>query len=293
MILDFLARSWIFLDFLAWLIAKILYNKWKNPRSWQEIQDYPRLSKILARKPRRQALGSNNYYWQAWNSSDGNKRNILYPLYIHRNLNNLSMQREIFQNTYMLNVWSFHAFQIISQYTFKNLTKDQLQCLRLKVSSVILFYVKFSYDNMSYFEKPFAGTSQLLLHQRCLHAMFAPSYNSSSSPFLLIETNTLQLIVKLPETVKLIRLRIQARSCKTGKPENFVIPKSLPKTQCLRILWSPSRFQSLEFKKNRLSPICFLQSGWNSSPWSCPTVFFSQKYQWRQSKHSKSFFDWI
>ena len=68
MILDFLARSWFFLDFLARIIAKILKRNlksprsWqqmkKNPRSWQKIQDYPRLFKILARKPRRQALGN-------------------------------------------------------------------------------------------------------------------------------------------------------------------------------------------------------------------------------------------
>ena len=32
-------------------------NKRKNPRSWQEIQGYPRLSKLMTRKPRRQALG--------------------------------------------------------------------------------------------------------------------------------------------------------------------------------------------------------------------------------------------
>ena len=37
--------------------SMILATNEKNPRPRQEIQDYPRLSKILARKPRRQALG--------------------------------------------------------------------------------------------------------------------------------------------------------------------------------------------------------------------------------------------
>ena len=37
--------------------SKILARNEKNPRSWQKIQNYPRLSKILARKPIRQALG--------------------------------------------------------------------------------------------------------------------------------------------------------------------------------------------------------------------------------------------
>ena len=36
---------------------KILATNEKNSRSWREIQDYPRLSKILAKKARRQALG--------------------------------------------------------------------------------------------------------------------------------------------------------------------------------------------------------------------------------------------
>ena len=37
--------------------SKILARNKKNPRSWEDIQDYPKFSKILARKLRRQALG--------------------------------------------------------------------------------------------------------------------------------------------------------------------------------------------------------------------------------------------
>ena len=63
MILDFLARSWFFLDFLARLIAKILARNLRNPRSWQQMKKSKilarnsRIYKILGRKPRRQALG--------------------------------------------------------------------------------------------------------------------------------------------------------------------------------------------------------------------------------------------
>ena len=67
----FLGKILIFLRFLGKINcqdlgkkskkSKILAANEKNPRSWQEIQDYPRLSKILARKPRRQALGC--YPW--------------------------------------------------------------------------------------------------------------------------------------------------------------------------------------------------------------------------------------
>ena len=58
MILDFLARSWFFLDFLARLIAKIFARNLRNPRSWQQmkkIQDIGnkwKRSKILARNSR-------------------------------------------------------------------------------------------------------------------------------------------------------------------------------------------------------------------------------------------------
>ena len=57
--LGFLGKILIFLGILGKKSkkSKILATNEKNPRSWQEIQDYPRLSKILARKPRRQALG--------------------------------------------------------------------------------------------------------------------------------------------------------------------------------------------------------------------------------------------
>ena len=48
--------EWHDLGFLGFL-GRILERNEKNPRSWQEIQDYPRLSKILAKKPRRQAWG--------------------------------------------------------------------------------------------------------------------------------------------------------------------------------------------------------------------------------------------
>ena len=82
--LGFFAKILIFLDFLAREMATILVRNlgnprsWqemiKNPWSWQEIEDYPRLSKILARKPRRQALSNHPidylfqfqvllYYW--------------------------------------------------------------------------------------------------------------------------------------------------------------------------------------------------------------------------------------
>ena len=37
--------------------SKILATNEKNPRSWQEIQDYPRLSKMLARKPKTPSTG--------------------------------------------------------------------------------------------------------------------------------------------------------------------------------------------------------------------------------------------
>ena len=66
--LGFLDKMLIFLGFLGKINcqdlgkkskkSKILATHEKNLRSWQEIQDYPRLSKILARKPRRQALGN-------------------------------------------------------------------------------------------------------------------------------------------------------------------------------------------------------------------------------------------
>ena len=49
MILDFLARSRFFLDFLARLIAKILARNLRNPRSWQQMKEK---SKILARNSR-------------------------------------------------------------------------------------------------------------------------------------------------------------------------------------------------------------------------------------------------
>ena len=65
--LGFLGKILIFLGFLGKnncqdlgkksKKSKILAKNEKNPRSWQVIQDYSRLSKILARKPRRQALG--------------------------------------------------------------------------------------------------------------------------------------------------------------------------------------------------------------------------------------------
>ena len=63
-----LAKILIFLGFLGKINcqdlgkkskkSKILARNEKNPRSWQEIQDHLRLSKMLARKPRRQTLGA-------------------------------------------------------------------------------------------------------------------------------------------------------------------------------------------------------------------------------------------
>ena len=65
--LRFLGKILIFLGFLGKINCqdlgkksgkpKILATSGKNLKSWQEIQYYLRLSKILARKPRRQALG--------------------------------------------------------------------------------------------------------------------------------------------------------------------------------------------------------------------------------------------
>ena len=65
--LELLGKVLIFLGFLGKINcqdlgknsmkSKILATNEKNPRSWQEIQDYPRFFKILARKPRRHALG--------------------------------------------------------------------------------------------------------------------------------------------------------------------------------------------------------------------------------------------
>ena len=63
----FLAKILIFLGFLGKITcqdfvknskkSKILARNDKSPRLCQEIQNYPRLSKIFVRKPRRQALG--------------------------------------------------------------------------------------------------------------------------------------------------------------------------------------------------------------------------------------------
>ena len=65
--LEFFAKILIFLGFLAKInchyLAKkskksmILARSEKNPKSWQEIQSYPTLFKIIAREPGRQALG--------------------------------------------------------------------------------------------------------------------------------------------------------------------------------------------------------------------------------------------
>ena len=55
MILDFLARPWFFLDFLARLIAKILARNLRNPRFWQQmkkIQDLGKIFKIIQDYPR-------------------------------------------------------------------------------------------------------------------------------------------------------------------------------------------------------------------------------------------------
>ena len=49
--------------------SKILATNEKNPRFWQKIQDYPSLSKILVRKPRRQALGIQSKNWFRTRSS--------------------------------------------------------------------------------------------------------------------------------------------------------------------------------------------------------------------------------
>ena len=52
----FLATILILLGFLGNNKCQDFGKKWKNRRSWQKFQDYPRLYKILARKLRRQAV---------------------------------------------------------------------------------------------------------------------------------------------------------------------------------------------------------------------------------------------
>ena len=62
--LGLLGMILIFLGFLGKINCQDLGEKFKiihdYPRSWQKNQDYPRLSKVSARKPRRQALGSDS-----------------------------------------------------------------------------------------------------------------------------------------------------------------------------------------------------------------------------------------
>ena len=142
MIINFLRRSWFFLVFLAIIIAKILARNLSNPKSWQEIEDYPRLSKILARKQRRQALGKSSnfmrnlkYFWKL--------SILMVSRYLREPLRRNCVQKTIiFRQCSMLSVVYLMVLRIWSHWTFcfvsglhKNL---RLKC---KVWNVVKFFM--------------------------------------------------------------------------------------------------------------------------------------------------------
>ena len=66
--LGFFAKILIFLGFLGKINcqdlgekSEILARNEKNPKSWQEVQDYPRLSKIMTKKTKMPSTGQRNF----------------------------------------------------------------------------------------------------------------------------------------------------------------------------------------------------------------------------------------
>ena len=122
MILDFSPRSWLFLDFLARLIAEILSKNPINPKSWQEmkkmqdlgqkfktIQKSIRISKILARAPRRRALRINVIF--------------LWEPRVYKLVSNSPWKQHILCKTCNKN---FHFHNIQSKHCFTNTNSAHL-----------------------------------------------------------------------------------------------------------------------------------------------------------------------